>query len=187
MSYARKGLDGSHVYVYGSELANDDESPVRLYTGTPPARAVPDVWVCRACSLLPALDEHGDEQRFECRTPHDMIEHLARHQAIGETVPDGALERLRREVNLLAFSLGSLVLTPGIKASAIPLTLIEDLVRRHARCDFGELDVHDWRANHQSIISGTRVLSAYEHEGVKLFIITEADRSRTTVLLRSEY
>lgn len=188
MSYARKGLDGSHVYVFPTMIAADDEPHVVFYgPGQPPPESepLPDAWVCHACSLLPGIDPlSGQEQHFQCRSPAAMIDHLRDHQAIGETVPESAFERMRAEADALAFPLGEVRMTPGV---ALSHDVITGFIVRHSRGDFGEVDQHDWRANRRAISGRQRVLSAYSHGDVKLFVITEADRSRTTVLLRSEY
>jgi hypothetical protein len=84
------------------------------------------------------------------------------------------------------FASGKLVVTPGITAALDALT-IASLFRRHLSGDFGDLCREDLAANERAIASGERVLSAYVHEGVEVFVITEADRSLTTALLRSEY
>lgn len=89
----------------------------------------------------------------------------------------------------LLFPLGQLLTTPGaetaLSEAAIPPI---DLLRRHATGDWGDLDAEDRRANDHSIKNGTRILSAYKlTTGKKVWIITEADRSATTLLLPSEY
>lgn len=54
--------------------------------------------------------------------------------------------------------------------------------------DFGEVSEEDKALNEEAIEIGDRILSAYfDRDGVKYWIITEADRSATTVLLPSEY
>jgi hypothetical protein len=59
---------------------------------------------------------------------------------------------------------------------------------RHQSGDWGELSKADWAANHQAARQGLRVLSAYASgDGNKFWIITEADRSSTLVLLTDEY
>jgi len=59
---------------------------------------------------------------------------------------------------------------------------------RHAHGDWGELDEHDRRANEQALKDGSRLFSVYiTLAGVKFYIITEADRSVTTVLLPEDY
>jgi hypothetical protein len=78
-------------------------------------------------------------------------------------------------------------MTPGVQAQVPPSEMVRAL-RRHARGDWGELEAEDREANDRSVTEGTRLLSAYHTEaGVKFWIITEADRSATTVLLPSEY
>ena len=59
---------------------------------------------------------------------------------------------------------------------------------RHIAGDWGDVDEHDRRENELSLIHGFRLLSAYTlYSGTKIWIITEADRSVTTVLLPEEY
>jgi len=59
---------------------------------------------------------------------------------------------------------------------------------RHARGDWGDLDAHDLRENERALSRGGRLFSAYRsQDGTKFWIITEADRSVTTVLLPEDY
>jgi len=86
------------------------------------------------------------------------------------------------------FDLGQIVATPGAlelleRAGVNPLTL----VRRHVTGDWGEVPPEDARENEFSVENGYRILSSYTVGGEKIWIITEADRSATTLLLPSEY
>jgi hypothetical protein len=59
---------------------------------------------------------------------------------------------------------------------------------RHLAGDWGDVDEHNRRENELSLIHGFRLLSAYTlNSGTKLWIITEADRSATTLLVPEEY
>ena len=61
-------------------------------------------------------------------------------------------------------------------------------LQRHAHGDWGELDAEDVAENEFSLGNGLRLLSAYRlKDGTRIWIITEADRSATTILLPSEY
>jgi hypothetical protein len=87
------------------------------------------------------------------------------------------------------FSLGETYITPGAEEALMfaGQTGIEFL-RRHVSGDFGELTNADMEENELSLREGFRVLSAYRTtKGEKLWIITEADHSATTILLPSEY
>lgn len=85
------------------------------------------------------------------------------------------------------FELGFIGMTPGVQ-SEIDSNEIIDAIRRHAQCDWGELDDEDAKANEWSLENNTRLLSVYRSSTrVKFYIITEADRSSTTVLLPREY
>ena len=69
------------------------------------------------------------------------------------------------------------------EAGKDPLSLLS----RHASGDWGELDAHDRRENEISLKHGWRVLSSYPVAEKKVWIITEADRSVTTILLPEDY
>jgi hypothetical protein len=87
------------------------------------------------------------------------------------------------------FPLGQIVATPGAlaaleRAQQAPTCFLA----RHASRDWGELEPADVAENQFSITHGFRLLSSYEtNAGEKLWIITEADRSATTLLLPEEY
>lgn len=85
------------------------------------------------------------------------------------------------------FDLGALYMTSGVQ-EAIPPSQVATALRRHAQGDWGTLGDEDRRANDRAIKDGGRLLSAYDAaDGTRFWIITEADRSVTTVLLPSEY
>lgn len=87
------------------------------------------------------------------------------------------------------FSLGQVVATPGALAALRELG--EDgkaYLDRHVRGDWGELSQDDWKLNDDALQSGDRLLSSYRlNNGTRLWIISEADRSVTTLLLPDEY
>lgn len=59
---------------------------------------------------------------------------------------------------------------------------------RHSHGDWGDVCREDWQTNDQALRDGERLLSIYHAlNGTKFYIITEADRSATTILLPSEY
>ena len=87
------------------------------------------------------------------------------------------------------FRLGTVLVTPG----AI-LALVEAnqsavaLLKRHAYGDWGDLTSEDWQTNDRALQEGSRLFSAYTlTTGRRLWIITEWDRSYTTLLLPTEY
>lgn len=85
------------------------------------------------------------------------------------------------------FSLGQLVATPAALA-ALSHEDIQKAIRRHLHGDWGEVDAHDAAENELSLKQGFRLLSVYRGaEGTRFYIITEADRSATTVMLPSDY
>lgn len=58
---------------------------------------------------------------------------------------------------------------------------------RHAIGDWGDVDTEDRAANDAALSTGARLLSAYVLNGMKVWVLTEADRSVTTILQPSEY
>lgn len=87
------------------------------------------------------------------------------------------------------FPLGRLVATPGaIDALEEAGQLPQEFLDRHARLEQGELCDSDHQENLFSVDKDLRIFSAYQtSKGVKLWVITEADRSATTILLPEEY
>lgn len=86
-------------------------------------------------------------------------------------------------------ALGQVVATPGaldalLQANQTPF----EFLARHVVGDWGEVPTEDQQENDFSVQQRLRILSAYTlSTGVKLWVLTEADRSYTTVLLPSEY
>lgn len=60
-------------------------------------------------------------------------------------------------------------------------------VKKHEKGNWGEVDKEDYQANNRAVEEGSRVLSAYTVAGKKIWVITEWDRSVTTVLFPNEY
>jgi hypothetical protein len=87
------------------------------------------------------------------------------------------------------FPLGRMVATPGALALLDYAGVnASTLLVQHQNGDFGDLDEADRVANANAIRNHTRILSAYVlARGERIWIITEADRSVTTLLLPSEY
>ncbi len=87
------------------------------------------------------------------------------------------------------FALGQIVATPGaLKLIAYSQIDPWALIDRHVTGDWGDLDDDDKRENDDSLRHGFRLLSAYRTaHGERLWVVTEADRSATTLLLPAEY
>ena len=85
--------------------------------------------------------------------------------------------------------LGFVVATPGaLRALETAGQSADEFIARHEAGDWGELGEADCDENELSLREGFRILSAYTlRTGVKIWIITEADRSATTLLLPEEY
>ena len=90
---------------------------------------------------------------------------------------------------MILFSLGQVVATPGALAALETAQAgAAEYLTRHVNGDWGELGEEDKVENESSGENGFRILSAYTlSTGVKIWIITEADRSATTILLPEEY
>lgn len=89
--------------------------------------------------------------------------------------------------HLLPVPLGQVVATPAALGVLTQADMVA-AIRRHASGDWGDVDADDRAANDDSLRHGTRLLSAYTSAaGVRFWVITEADRSMTTVLLPDDY
>jgi hypothetical protein len=85
------------------------------------------------------------------------------------------------------FISGDVYSTPGA-IERIPANEMSAALVRHLSGDWGDLDQEDKSANERALVRGGRLFSAYSIEsGTKFWIITEADRSATTILLPEEY
>jgi hypothetical protein len=83
------------------------------------------------------------------------------------------------------FPLGKSVATPGALALGIDL---KPYLHRHHCGDWGDLDEEDKETNEEALEQGARLLSCFQVDGGKrIYIITEADRSSTCLLLPEEY
>lgn len=100
-----------------------------------------------------------------------------------------SLDEQPKTDRLPRFLLRQLVATPSALSTLVGHRVSPwALLNRHVQGDWGDLDKHDRRENERALIEGTRLLSAYSlASGVRIWIITEADRSATTLLLPEEY
>ena len=96
------------------------------------------------------------------------------------------LERAKIVDRNRLFALGQIVTTPGALSEVTP-DVLRRCLARHAEGEWGNLGNEDLAANDAAVEHGGRILSAYQIDRIKLWIITESDRSVTTMLLPSEY
>lgn len=83
--------------------------------------------------------------------------------------------------------LGAVVTTQGAH-NALSGDDMGSAITRHSQGDWGDVDAEDKAANERALVEGARLLSVYhDASGTKFYVITEADRSVTTILLPSEY
>ena len=85
------------------------------------------------------------------------------------------------------FPLGRVVATPNV-LKAVSKTEIFAALQRHQNCDWGDVSPDDKKTNDNAVRNGDRLFSVYHSKsGTKFWIITEWDRSATTVLLPKDY
>ncbi len=85
------------------------------------------------------------------------------------------------------FELGRIVITRNA-LTTIPPEEVSAAIGRHSRGDWGELDAHDLGENARCLKEGGRLLSVHRAKnGVRFYVLTESDRSVTTVLLPEDY
>lgn len=87
------------------------------------------------------------------------------------------------------FELGQVVITPGAQEAVLSTnTIIVRYLQRYAGGDWGTVCDEDKQANDYAVANEERILGAYDLvDGTKIWIITEWDRSVTTILLPEEY
>ena len=90
-------------------------------------------------------------------------------------------------MNTQKLPLGQLLITSTAKRKIHIPDALKALIR-HENCDFGEVSEEDKEANREALEGGDRILSAYiDRNGVRFWIITEWDRSSTTILMPEDY
>jgi hypothetical protein len=109
----------------------------------------------------------------------------------------GAVKKRQKQKNFFMeedsmaarLALGNVVATPGaLEALQEAGQGALEFIRRHVTGDWGDLSAEDKAENELSVREGFRILSAYTlKSGVKIWLISEADRSATTILLPEDY
>ena len=89
-------------------------------------------------------------------------------------------------VDSLRFPLGDIVITTNAEATLDPADIQQGL-SRHAAGDWGEVSADSREDNDLSLEQGHRLMSVFLSRGRRFWIITEADRSVTTVLMPEDY
>ena len=87
----------------------------------------------------------------------------------------------------LKLSLGTIVITPGAELK-LPAKDITAAVRRHGNSDWGDIDFENQQLNDLRLQEGGPIASIYTaSNGLRFYVLTEADRATTTVLMPEEY
>jgi len=88
----------------------------------------------------------------------------------------------------ILFALGQVVATKNaVEFMTQKCITTFDLLRRHQHGDWGDLNEPDHEANEQALIEDLRILSSYNFDNEIIWVITEADRTLTTILLPKDY
>ena len=129
---------------------------------------------------------HPEQTRLSGRSAPASDPYPAQATAAAPSLNDGVLPR-RSSSPAPRLHLGTVVITSNA-ASVLENHEVLAALGRHLRGDWGEVGSEDSSANERALVERTRVLSAYRSsDGVRFWIITEADRSLTTVLLPEDY
>ena len=90
-------------------------------------------------------------------------------------------------IPIAVIRLGRIVATPHALQSITQDDILV-AIGRHQAGDWGDVTTEDREANNRAIVEGTRILSVYlAGNGTKFLLLTEADRSSTTVMLPEDY
>lgn len=93
-------------------------------------------------------------------------------------------------MNKPLFLLGNVVMTKNVASyfNKIDANKVTEFIHRHVIGDFGDLSISDIKMNHEAIKTGEdRIFSCYHHHSRKIYVITEWDRSYTTLMFAEEY
>lgn len=144
--------------------------------------------VCCICNedggilgLQPNVYEFLGDIAIVARGEDDFISLTSEQIEICRTILNSA-----EPYNIQLFELGVCSVTSGANKHLTQDQMYR-LLQRHSTGDFGELCEEDIQTNMNSIKYGTRVLSKYTVDDREYYVITEADRSHTTILLTDEY
>lgn len=86
------------------------------------------------------------------------------------------------------FALGQVVSTPNaLRFAEAEYIDLHALLVRHQSGDWGDVSEEDRESNEEALLMPLRIMSSYKFSNDKIWIITEADRSVTTILLPSDY
>jgi hypothetical protein len=92
-----------------------------------------------------------------------------------------------KQAPIAVFRLGRLVATHNALGKLTQQDILR-AIQRHQAGDWGDVDTHDREANDRALTEGTRLFSVYHSEKqLKFWVITEADRSVTTLLMPEDY
>lgn len=183
----------SVAHFYDAQGYLIPEPDVVFYTGDPhgwiPIELTQSLTGCSVCAIVT-----DDNQLLAQSTPTQQwalalfCEQWAQNLIEQEWLAVGIRHGLPAQPNH-RFGLGMTVITPGalegLQAIAVtPISLID----RHVVGDWGDLELSDREQNEVAVTHGGRIFSAYTlQNSLRVWVITEADRSATTVLLPSEY
>lgn len=158
---ARLGLAGQ---LRAEIEAGADIETRSLYTDLVSAALSEVFWLDVAAAFLEDIGQGEDEAKGEGTAWEKP------------TVSDG-----------LKFSLGQVVSTPGA-LEALTREERATALSRHQRGDWGDCCSEDWMRNDKALVDGSRLFSVYHaDDGTRFWVVTEADRSSTCVLLPGEY
>ena len=101
-------------------------------------------------------------------------------------IPDGEFIKIFMVIPSPKFPLGKIVMTANASGQ-LDAVAVHDCLRRHAAGDWGDLCSDDREQNEIGLKEGERLFSAYGSGEKRFWIITERDRSVTTVLMPEDY
>jgi hypothetical protein len=147
-----------------------------------------------APKLARLYQENGTEKIFDAKNPNQKLKmKIENRNTVFQAMPEPenfseASIAILLAVGMKAFNPGKLVCTP-LAMETFTRGFFSKCLCRHIVGDWGDLDAEDTQTNDEALNDGGRLLSSYTHPVSKerLWIITEHDRSATTVMLPMEY
>ena len=162
----------------------DQENPERCLICGHAVSVARDWPICPVCRF-----DQTSPEAYAIRKARGLLWRSGVTETAAPSISDGQSSSESRDGIQARFPLGQIGATPGaLLALERANQTATEFLCRHVCGDWGALDAHDIAENEYSLAHGFRLLSSYRTTaGETLWIITEADRSVTTLLLPEEY
>ena len=151
------------------------------------------MYKCKLCGVVfnsyttEEFEEYGEEELWG----HIQMNHEEAFEECQDWETPTMIEEYYEIIIQPKFEIGNLVMTRTVAVDCSENEIFSkevfESLERYCSCDWGEMCEEDIETNNEALVNGERLLGAYETSQGKIYIITEWDRSCTTILFTEEY